>query len=55
MDGQAEKLLRQASQNQEIGNRRNAFSDLYRTVSGTGIVRLWTEILTCLRRSAPCV
>lgn len=50
MDGQAEKLLRQASQNQEIGNRRNAFSDLYRTVSGTGIVRLWTEILTCLRR-----
>lgn len=50
MDGQAEKLLRQASQNQEIGNRKNAFSDLYRTVSGTGIVRLWTEILTCLRR-----
>ena len=50
MDGQAEKLLRQALDSQEIGNRKNAFQDLLRTISGAGIVRLWMEILTYLRR-----
>ena len=50
MNRQAEHLLAQARKNREISARRNAFFDIFRAVSGNGIVRLWMEILAFLRR-----
>lgn len=50
MNRQAQKQLAHAREAQELSTRRGAIPDLLRTVSGTGAVRLWMEILTYLRR-----